>query len=56
MSNSVLTVDELGVVVSDSTDHLNGGIVVNGGDAGFVENLGAEFGVRDTESKLLLLG
>jgi len=49
-------VDELGVVHANSTHHLQSSVVMDGGDASLLEELGAELGITDSKSELLLLG
>ena len=51
----VLTVNDLGIVQANTTDHLHGCVVMDGRDARLREELGAQLCIADTKSELLLL-
>ena len=41
---------------ANSTHHLQSSVVMDGGDSSLLEELGAELGITDSKSELLLLG
>ena len=52
----ILTVEELGIVGTDSTDHLDRRVVVDRSDPRLFEELGSQLSVADAKRELLFLG